>query len=344
MRPLGFAIRTLIWVVCLPHKFSMFISVKKCRSHGVIISWLTSKGIFPSFDVLKGVDSEKFSDFLEGELPRFIPFFGWGLLSGEDTDEGRRPLILACESLFCGVELNGTSTFFSKPERMKWKSSAAQNIFLPQDWQTLLDTRLESTMFRPISEQISANVLPSRFTQPEGLNKFSVEIYLVLFWKLPNFILKLTPHNLQKSSTLSSLAFPPLTGFVGVFPLNFRYSPWEVAMRAVNHQHSETFRAKIIGSFELQVSLSLADLIGISWGNKSGRHSAFRSWLLRRQISLDWYSGSATKSHSPSTQYRQLRRLPWQRAVICGRHLLNFHHLQQKVTTAVYFVEKQWIN
>ena len=48
-----------------------------------------------------------------------------------------------------------------------------------------------------------------------SLNKFSVEIYLVLFRKLPNFTLKLTPHNLQKSPTLSSLAFLPLTGFAG---------------------------------------------------------------------------------------------------------------------------------
>ena len=74
----------------------------------------------------------------------------------------------------------------------------------------------------------------SFLARPEGLNKFSVEIYLVLFGKLPNFTLKLTPHNLQKSSTLSSLAFLPLTGFVGVSPLDFKYSPWEVAMRAVN--------------------------------------------------------------------------------------------------------------
>ena len=183
----------------------------------------------------------------------------------------------------------------------------AASPLVPQDWQTLLDTRLDSTMFRPISEQISANVLSSRFARPEGLNKFSVEIYLVLFWKVQNFTLKLTPHNLQKSSTLSSLAFLPLTGFVGVFPLDFKYSPWEVAMRAVNHQHSETFRAKIIGSFELQVSLWLADLIGISWGDKGGRHSKNHGSLaggisrppptltrlvqrLRRQISLTWYT------------------------------------------------------
>ena len=32
------------------------------------------------------------------------------------------------------------------------------------------------------------------------------------------------------------------------------------------------------------------------------------SWL-HRQISLDWYSGSAAKSHSTSTQYCQLCRL-----------------------------------
>ena len=34
-----------------------------------------------------------------------------------------------------------------------------------------------------------------------------------------------------------------------------------------------------------------------------------RSWRLRRQLSLDWYSGSAAKSPSPSTQHRQLCRL-----------------------------------
>ena len=157
-------------------------------------------------------------------------------------------------------------------------------------------------MFRPISEQISANVLPSRFARPEGLNKFSVERYLVLFWKLPNFTLKLTPHNLQKSSTLSSLAFLPLTGFVGVFPLDFKYSPWEVAMRAVKHQQSETFRAKIIGSFELQVSLWLADLIGISWGDKSGRHSKNHG-SLAGGISRGFAArgGSAANSHSTGT-------------------------------------------
>ena len=192
----------------------------------------------------------------------------------------------------------------------------AASPLVPQDWQTLLDTRLDSTMFRPISEQISANVLSSRFARPEGLNKFSVEIYLVLFWKLQNFTLKLTTHNLQKSSTLSSLAFLPLTGFVGVFHLDFKYSPWEVAMRAVNHQQSETFRAKIIGSFELQVSLWLADLTGISWGDKGGRHSKNHGSLaggISRPppVSLDCYSGSAAKSHSLGTQYRQLRRLPW---------------------------------
>ena len=185
----------------------------------------------------------------------------------------------------------------------------AASPLVPQDWQTLLDTRLDSTMFRPISEQISANVLSSRFARPEGLNKFSVEIYLVLFWKLQNFTLKLTPHNLQKSSTLSSLAFLPLTGFVGVFHLDFKYSPWEVAMRAVNHQQSETFRAKIIGSFELHVSLWLADLIGISWGDKGGRHSKNHGSLaggISRPppVSLDCYSGSAAKSHSLGTQYR----------------------------------------
>ena len=141
-------------------------------------------------------------------------------------------------------------------------------------------------------------------------NKFSMEIYLVLLWKLPNFTLKLTPHNLQKSSTLSSLAFLPLTGFAGVSPLDFKHSPWEVAMRAVNHQQSEIFRAKTIGSFELQVSLWLADLTGISWGDKSGRHSKNHGFLAGC-INCGFAArvGSAAKSHSTSTQYGQLRRL-----------------------------------
>ena len=39
------------------------------------------------------------------------------------------------------------------------------------------------------------------------------------------------------------------------------------------------------------------------------RHLKFSSWRLHRQLSLNWYSGSATKSHSPSTQYHQLCRL-----------------------------------
>ena len=70
----------------------------------------------------------------DGRLLRKIPFLCWGRLSGEDTDEGRRCLILA-----------------SGANEMEKFSSA--EYFLPQDWQTLLDTRLDSTMFRPISEQ-----------------------------------------------------------------------------------------------------------------------------------------------------------------------------------------------
>ena len=34
-----------------------------------------------------------------------------------------------------------------------------------------------------------------------------------------------------------------------------------------------------------------------------------RPWWLHHQLSLNWYSGSAAKSHSPSTQYCRLRRL-----------------------------------
>jgi len=49
---------------------------------------------------------------------------------------------------------------------------------------------------------------------------------------------------------------------------------------------------------------------GISHGNFSWYFSRLRRWWrLRCQISLDWYSGSAAKFHSTSTEYRQLRRL-----------------------------------
>ena len=46
IRPFRFAINTLSWVVCLPHKFSTFNSAEKCGTRGVIISWLTSKSMF----------------------------------------------------------------------------------------------------------------------------------------------------------------------------------------------------------------------------------------------------------------------------------------------------------
>ena len=41
---------------------------------------------------------------------------------------------------------------------------------------------------------------------------------------------------------------------------------------------------------------------------------------LRRQLSLDWYSGSAAKSPSPSTQYRQLCRLRSTIPLLVGSH------------------------
>ena len=45
---------------------------------------------------------------------------------------------------------------------------------------------------------------------------------------------------------------------------------------------------------------------------RSKKRSGDEAFLSRlHQISLDWYSGSAAKSHSTSTQYRQLRRLLW---------------------------------
>jgi len=46
-------------VICLPHKFSMFNSAEKCGTQGVIVSWLTSKGMFSLFIAFEGVDSEK---------------------------------------------------------------------------------------------------------------------------------------------------------------------------------------------------------------------------------------------------------------------------------------------
>ena len=80
--------------------------------------------------------------------------------------------------------------------------------------------------------------------------------------------------------------------------------------RHARSKQSETFRAKIIGTLELQVSLWLADLVGISWGDKSGCHSKNHG-SLAGGISRGFAArgGSAAKSHSTSTQYRQLRRL-----------------------------------
>jgi len=140
---------------------------------------------------------------------------------------------------------------------MNRTSSTALNIFLPQDWQTRLDRTLDSTMFGPISEQSSANVLPSRFAWPEDLNKFSVEMYLVLFLKLPNFIL-LTPHNLHKSLVFSSWRF--------VSPFAMHASTTKCKTIAF----TPLFRAKIVGSNWL------VQLIGVSWGQRgdnSERHS-----------------------------------------------------------------------
>ena len=114
--PFGFAINTLSCVVCLPHKFSTFNSAEKCGTRGVIISWLTSKDMFSLFVAFEGVDSGKLNDFLVVERPLYKFFFAWGLLSGEDTDDGRRRLILTCVS-WC-EEQSGTSTFLFRPECM----------------------------------------------------------------------------------------------------------------------------------------------------------------------------------------------------------------------------------
>ena len=111
--PFGFAINTLSCVVCLPHKFSTFNSAEKCGTRGVIIPWLTSKDMFSLFVAFEGVDSGKLNDFLVVERPLNKFFFAWGLLSGEDTDDGRRRLILTCVS-WC----EETSTFLFRPEWM----------------------------------------------------------------------------------------------------------------------------------------------------------------------------------------------------------------------------------
>ena len=92
---------------------------------------------------------------------------------------------------------------------------------------------------------------------------------------------------------------------------------------------SKLSRAKIIGSFKFQVSLWLADLIGISQGDKSGRHSknygslagdislgfaardgsTVKSHLLRRQISLDYYTiPPATQARAENTCFSHTRR------------------------------------
>ena len=62
-------------MVCLPHKFSIFNSAEKCEMQGVIISWLTFKGMFSFFVAFEGVDSEKFNDFLVVEWPLNKFFF-----------------------------------------------------------------------------------------------------------------------------------------------------------------------------------------------------------------------------------------------------------------------------
>ena len=80
----------------------------------------------------------------------------------------------------------------------------------------------------------------SAFVRGEGLNKFSVEMYLVIFRKLPNFIFRLTPHNLQKSLAFSSRVFLPLTGFCR------RYTPWtqQQQQQSVIRSHSRLYFAR----------------------------------------------------------------------------------------------------
>ena len=81
------------------------------------------------------------------------------------------------------------------------------------------------------------------------------------FWKLPDFIFRLTPHNLQKSLAFSSWGFLPLTGFVGVSP--FANSPLSAmhvtTTKCTTITFTPIFCAKSVGSNWLS-------LIGICWG------------------------------------------------------------------------------
>ena len=69
-------------------------------TQGVIVSWLTSIGMFSLFAAFEGADSQKFNDFsgVEQSLNKF--FLTWGLLSSKDirVDNRRRRLILTCVS------------------------------------------------------------------------------------------------------------------------------------------------------------------------------------------------------------------------------------------------------
>lgn len=110
--------------------------------------------------------------------------------------------------------------FFFKSGANKMENFSNVEYFPPQDWQSLLDTRLDSTMLRPISEQTSANVLPSRFARPEGLQNSpwkyilcSSESYQILSWnwstKVINAILFGSPINwLCRSISLRFEVFP----------------------------------------------------------------------------------------------------------------------------------------
>ena len=119
-------------------------------------------------------------------------------------------------------------------------------------------------------------------------------------------LLKVTKFYLELDTTQSTKVINALLFGFSSFnwlcrSISPRFEVFPVRGRHARSKQSETFRAKIIGSLELQVSLWLADLVGISWGDKSGRHSKNHG-SLAGGISSGFAAcgGSTAKSHSTS--------------------------------------------
>ena len=166
-------------------------------------------------------------------------------------------------------------------------------------------------MFSPISEQSFVNVLPSRFVRPEGLNNFFLEMYLVLFWRLPNFISRLHDNTHPiKSLAFSSWLLPLLTGFVGVPPFDINsplFTVHATTTKCKTIAFTPIFHAKIVGFNWLAKlgSVEVNDVIkvgGIKNSNFSDRYHFSR--LRRSQL-----AAPPSKLYSACLQYRQWRRL-----------------------------------